>query len=215
MTGNHLTAQEIYYLLEFRDISFLFGVPFQKPDETVMASLVQKGILSPKGEICQMTVHYVELLKKYTESSRYIHIQQYLFSLSADGLCIALKETNDTYELLVGDSLLMLQTALSHPIMKITARPYYEQITKQSAPAALTNVFLLSSPTLLMECFDKNYQLESQLAIGYQNEQFYLLDEDYQFMEVTTINPFEWLLTQVPQITEITKRILEGAEQDE
>ncbi|MBF2379443.1 DUF5081 family protein [Listeria welshimeri] len=204
-----LNAQELYYLLEFRGIDFLFGIPCEQPNGSVFSSLSEKGILSPKGEINQMTVHYVELLKKYTESVHYIHIQQYIFGMDKDGLCVLLKETDNQYELLVGDALLMMQTALQHPIMRFSAAKNYEKMTGHLSVELMKKDFASSYSSLLVECYNGQYQLESQLAIGYKEEKFYNLDKEYHLADITDINPFEWFIQQVPQVARTTKKIME------
>lgn len=43
-----------------------------------------------------------------------------------------------------------------------------------------------------------------------KDQQFYLLDEGYQYCEQTSVNPFKWLLERVPQVQSITEQLLVG-----
>ncbi|WP_088839272.1 DUF5081 family protein [Listeria sp. ILCC792] len=210
-TTRMLNAQELYYLAEYKNIPSLFGIPYKEPNDYTIEKLVQKNILTKKGAVSDATVVYVELLKKYSESYKYIHIQDYIFGLAEDGLCVILKQIGSRedvyYELLVGDALLMVQTVLHHPIMKQSAQEYYDaNLTQRKA----FTYFTLGEFTLVMEIFDHAYLLEEELVIGMKNKQLYFLDSDYRFQEPTSINAFEWLVTRIPQIQSIAEQILTG-----
>lgn len=216
MTGKTLYADELYYLAEYRNISMLFGLPYEVPTPASMEGLIKKEILTSTGGLSQETVNYVELLKKYTQADRYVHIQQYIFGLFDDGLCIILKQVTikDTiqFELLVGDALIMLQIALNHPILKYSANKYFEKITaKPLENMALRFAFTI--PTLVIEIFDGDSQLEDQLAIGLQNNQYYQLDEQNKLTTSIDIDPFEWFVTKIPQITAIAQERIKEVQQ--
>ncbi|WP_270998964.1 hypothetical protein [Listeria seeligeri] len=101
----------------------------------------------------------------------------------------------------------MAQTALNHPIMKQAAQVYYDD---ESSKEKVFHYFNFGNPTLIMEIFSVTYELEADLIIGMKDQQFYLLDEGYQFCEQTSVNPFKWLLERVPQVQSITEQLLVG-----
>ncbi|MBC1502165.1 DUF5081 family protein [Listeria weihenstephanensis] len=215
MTGKTLYADELYYLAEYQDVSILFGIPYEAPSPASMEGLIKKEILTSTGGLSQVTVNYVELIRKYTQADRYVHIQQYIFALFDDGLCIILKQVTikDTiqFELLVGDALLMLQIALNHPILKHAANKYFEEITAKPLEN-MTLRFSFTVPTLVMEIFDHAGQLEAQLAIGLENNQYYQLDEQNKLTTIMDIDPFEWFVSKVPQITTIAEERIKEAQ---
>lgn len=215
MTGKTLYADELYYLAEYQDVSILFGIPYEAPSPASMEGLIKKEILTSTGGLSQVTVTYVELLKKYTQADRYVHIQQYIFALFDDGLCIILKQVTikDTiqFELLVGDALIMLQIALNHPILKQAASQYFEAITAKPLENMALR-FSFTTPTLVIEIFNNDSQLEDQLAIGLENNQYYQLDERNKLTTSIDIDPFEWFVSKVPQITAIAQERIKEAQ---
>lgn len=218
MTGKVLNADELYYLAEYQNISLLFGIPYEAPSSASVEGLIKKEILTSTGGLSLVTINYVEVLKKYAQADRYVHIQQYIFGLFNDGLCIILKQVpvQDTirFELFVGDALSMLEIALSHPILKQSASIYYEKIITKTLDER-TLPFSHSAPTLVIEIFNNEYQLEAQLAIGQDNNQYYQLDERNKLTTKIDIDPFKWFVDKVPQIVTIAQERIQEVKNHE
>ncbi|EOW1564428.1 DUF5081 family protein [Listeria monocytogenes] len=218
MTGKILHADELYYLAEYQNISLLFGIPYEAPSSKSVEGLIKKEILTATGGLSLVTINYVELLKKYAQADRYVHIQQFIFGLFNDGLCIILKQVpvQDTirFELFVGDALSMLEIALSHPILKQSASIYYEKITAKTLDER-TLYFSHTVLTLVIEIFNNEYQLEAQLAIGQDNNQYYQLDERNKLTTKIDIDPFKWFVDKVPQIVTIAQERIQEVKNHE
>ena len=209
---NYLMADEMFYLGEYQEVDVIYGIPYKESTERTRINLIRKGILDDKGNVNPVTVGYVELLKKYMKSSKYIHIHQYIYGIQEDGVCVVLKKAPVSmsefgYELLLGDVVLLVQTALSHPIIQRSALKYYRESTYNIE--VTPNNISEDGAILLIEHFDEKFEFVDELYIGMKDDRYYKVNEKLEFLEVIEeVDSVKWLIERVPQIKECLEKII-------
>ena len=203
-SNSWLTADELFYLGEFQDIDVIYGIPYREPTEKTQSNLVKKGILDTKGNVNHLTVGYVELLKRYMKAKKYLHINQFIFGIEEDGVCIALmnrmaNKGEFDYEILLADVILLVQIALTHPIIEKSAIKHYENSETEKG-IELSSTEDVNS-RLLIEHFDEEFNLVDELFIGMKKGKYYSLNEELGYEEeIAEVDSMKWLIERIPQV---------------
>jgi len=209
-----LNEEEIYYLAEYRGIEELFGIQYKEYTPIVMSALVSKDILSSKGKVHQNTVYYVETLKKYSESKEYFIIQEYLFGIQEDNLCVIFKyhEDIEEFSIYVGDLLELVRIGLQHPILAASAQKYYQEMVPDEEILEDNILNLIRTSVLHMQHFNALGNCINSISIGCKRRKYYQLDEELEFTDQEVdIDVFKWLLECLPKVKECCQKVLENS----
>jgi hypothetical protein len=92
MSKTSLTAEELYFLGEYKGIEEIHGISFTHTTKDTEKILINKDLLDKDGRVNKKTVWMVELIRKYQEAPDYFEIDNYIFGIYEDGFCVALQK---------------------------------------------------------------------------------------------------------------------------
>lgn len=177
-----LTANEVNYLALYTGTQEVFGVDTELNEAHAMRTLIDKEVINKNNLPEKDAVMIVELIRRYNNANYYIHFQNFVIAILDDKWCVV-KRIQEGIEKTYRFGLSAIEGAFrimfAHPLI---------------ASEILDNKQLLKDSYLLIELFDKEKILKSNLAITYQEETYYKLDDQLQKSDkLDDCNIVEWL----------------------